>query len=404
MFPPSPGHYPYRSFDNEHSQQCPTVNPRLLDLRTIPKEIPPAFQLPPTSLFVDPGEPGRSLSLLEPFENVLPIPFSPHPFHRASTGSRDEARQPSEPSGFYHSSPRANYSPHRISGSSFQGQSTVPLNENLYTYINSLPAQSPPDTIHPHRKAVYPTDATSWTDVDIVDIPQCLSPTSLPNSLPVDDSIPTDELEFVHYQTPPSTRSSSSTHASTSQMSFKSTLATDVAMELVRVSQPTTLFDPQILVENVTVLPQRRYQERQCSRMLSCVPQVIWLGPYGYRVSFVTAVQPSRKGQSFADLPNAKQRAFPDVDVGQKLSWRFLFDRSMEFERQFNVLDAKKTQPNVERIIFETVKALQYFQRQEPRFTYPLDRLVILEIELVSRASVQAKIGVLKDAGGAHQG
>ena len=86
----------------------------------------------------------------------------------------------------------------------------------------------------------------------------------------------------------------------------------------------------------------------------------------------------------------------------------------MVFEHQFNVLDAKKNQPTVERVIFETLKALKYFkvfsllqsrasdtdcsilQKQELRFLYPLERLVILEIELVSRASVQAKIGVLE--------
>lgn len=72
------------------------------------------------------------------------------------------------------------------------------------------------------------------------------------------------------------------------------------------------------------VLPQRRYQERQYSGMLSRVPtQVIWLGPYGYPVSSVTAVQ-RLKGQSLSDLPNAKQSAFRDIEVGQKLSWRFL--------------------------------------------------------------------------------
>ena len=37
------------------------------------------------------------------------------------------------------------------------------------------------------------------------------------------------------------------------------------------------------------------------------------------------------------------------------------FEKSIEFERQFNVLDAKKTQPSIERIIFETVKALKCF-------------------------------------------
>ena len=89
----------------------------------------------------------------------------------------------------------------------------------------------------------------------------------------------------------------------------------------------------------------------------------------------------------------------------------------MESARQFNVLDVGGTQPTVERIVRETVKALKRFkvcsalagmrlsaadfcfiwQGREPRFIYPLHRLVILQIELVSCASVQATIGVLSE-------
>ena len=91
--------------------------------------------------------------------------------------------------------------------------------------------------------------------IDNVDIPLCLSPTSIPPSvpdaLPVEYPTPKDGL--AHYQTPPSTRGSSSTRSSTSQTSLESTPATDVTMGLVAGVPQLTLFDAQPLVGNVTV-------------------------------------------------------------------------------------------------------------------------------------------------------
>ena len=38
------------------------------------------------------------------------------------------------------------------------------------------------------------------------------------------------------------------------------------------------------------------------------------------------------------------------------------FENFIEFKRQFNVLDTRRTQPTVERVIFQTVNALQCFE------------------------------------------
>ena len=213
-----------------------------------PGYIPPSFQPPTTSLFADSGELDWSLSLLSQFDNILPIPFSLNPFYDNPTLSGYEARQSSEPSVFY-PDPTL-YSPRRIS--SWPDQSAIPANESLHPYPNPLlPDQRPPHLFH------LKTDATPWTGVDNVDIPLCLSPTSIPPSVP--DALPveyppTPKDGLAPYQTPPSTGGSSSTRSSTSQTSFESTLATDVPMGLVVAGVPQlTLFDAQPLVGNVTV-------------------------------------------------------------------------------------------------------------------------------------------------------
>ncbi|KAM5541353.1 hypothetical protein V8D89_004907 [Ganoderma adspersum] len=225
------------------------------------------------------------------------------------------------------------------------------------------------------------------------------SPKCLPQSLPPDGAVPEDELV---YQTQLS--SSSSICTGTHQTSLGDTFAPDVTVEA---PPPTTFYGPQTSVQTITmmyqVLPQRHYKERQCSRILTGVPpQVIRFGPHSYPVSSV------HKGEALAGLQNAKMRAFRGVDVGQKLSWRFLFPDYMEFSQQFNVLDAAKDQPTIEHIVFGTAKALERFKERELRFTqaHTLDQLVILKIELVSGASVQAKIGVLavEDVTAAHRG
>ena len=53
----------------------------------------------------------------------------------------------------------------------------------------------------------------------------------------------------------------------------------------------------------------------------------------------------------------------------------------MEFNEQFNVLDVAKNQPTVERIVFETVKAMERFrvgstlvEHHSWMLTFPFDR------------------------------
>ena len=240
--------YLHGSLDDEHSQRRPPVDTRPPDLRTMgPGYIPPSFEPPTTSPFPDSGELDRLLSLLlSQFDNVLPIPSSPHPFYDNSTVSGYEARQSSEPSVFYPSQDPAHYSPRRIS--SWPDQSATPANESLHPY----PSPLPPDQPLPH---LLQTDATPWTGVDNVNIPLCLSPTSIPPTVPDAFPIeyPTPKEGLAHYQTPPSTRGSSSTRSSTSQTSLESTPATDVTMGLVAGVPQLTLFDAQPLVGNVTV-------------------------------------------------------------------------------------------------------------------------------------------------------
>ncbi|PIL26947.1 hypothetical protein GSI_10085 [Ganoderma sinense ZZ0214-1] len=371
MFADPHDRYLYRGRDDEHSQLL-AIDPRLLDFRTMPRNTVPATQATEDPSPYTQSE-GPEQSHLPPLTQLDDAVLDS--LHVPSTGGFDDSETlPTFPSFNAGLTNHLSYS-----DPSCQDQKAMLADSDRDPQYGILSRQPPID------RAQYignPFDAT-MAGLCTFDSPLSSSPTSFSPPLPPGvDALPTTQLE---YQTR-SSSSSSSYGSSTHRSSCGDIPAPDVARD---VPQPTTVY-PQAPAGNVTVVCQRRYQERQTSRMLFGVPrQFIWLGPYGYPVSSV------HKGKKLAGLPNAGRRAFQHVDVGQKLSWRFLFDGYPESTRQFNVLDSKKTQPTIERIVRETVKALKCFKGKEPRFVYPLHRLVILEIELVPSASVQATIGVL---------
>ncbi|KAM5543997.1 hypothetical protein V8D89_002614 [Ganoderma adspersum] len=406
----------------------------------MPRGIPLSFQRPAASVFAGPGEPDRALSPPGTLcEDVPPIPFSPQPFHDASTGCGGETPQASAP--FYPGHP--NYL--SCQNPSWQDQDTILFNEDEWAHVNSLPPAQPPADPIPH---VDSADYTAWAyDVGTIDssIPWCSSPTNffLPKQPPAEPPTTGDKSRWAngplevgnlpwileHVTVPPSSLlhsqlsggvwrplpamcgarprprsldlpSTGSCHGTRQPYESLPSFYGYAPYTMDLSSQSQEAIVPSVnCVLSYQELTQQRYQERKSSRKFSGVPsQVIRFGPHGYPVSS------ARKGKNLVGLPNANLRAFPDVEVGQKLSWRFLFEDYTEFDQQFNVLDAAKNQPTIGRIMVETVKALERFKGDEKRFAYQLDQLFILELELVSRASVQAKIGVLEDDGATHQG
>ncbi|KAI0748934.1 hypothetical protein C8Q74DRAFT_1374317 [Fomes fomentarius] len=91
--------------------------------------------------------------------------------------------------------------------------------------------------------------------------------------------------------------------------------------------------------------------------------------------------------------------AFPEECMGQKQSIRLEFENHGSYGHQVNVLSERrglKKQPTKSRLAMIVAKEIKRFMNKNPNFAacYKWEQLVLLHIDIVSKGSLQPRIGV----------
>ncbi|KAI0744504.1 hypothetical protein C8Q76DRAFT_789029 [Earliella scabrosa] len=112
----------------------------------------------------------------------------------------------------------------------------------------------------------------------------------------------------------------------------------------------------------------------------------------------------------FSEIPDHGSVAFDDVTMAQKMSYRFQFVGYKPYSRQVTVLCVGKgaqLQPTKGSLATLAAREIKRFieecenRKDAKAFPYEFDQLVLLEIRLVSRGSLQPCIGVIRNMGSA---
>ncbi|KAI0748940.1 hypothetical protein C8Q74DRAFT_380826 [Fomes fomentarius] len=144
-------------------------------------------------------------------------------------------------------------------------------------------------------------------------------------------------------------------------------------------------------------IPQKLYTRgitRGCYR--AGTRRTVSYGPSGFSIEDAFAEQ-------LQDLAGSEDTAFPGERLGQKPSVRIEFAGYNAYARQVNVLlrdrrcmDSEWKQPTKGRLAIIVAREVKKFLDKNDNFSddYPWERLVLLHVDIVSKGTLQPRIGV----------